>query len=115
MPLPAHLTQFLASVHPYDSLPDAALADLSERCALAPFAAGETIFAIGQEVGSLFVIVEGEVDITDETGVQLSLLGPRNSFGERALLRDETASRSATAVTDASLIVMPSVVLIALG
>lgn len=109
MPLTAHLTQFLASVHPYDSLPDAALADLSERCALAPFAAGETIFAIGHEVGNLYVIVEGEVDITDETGVQLSLLGPRNSFGERALLRNEAASRSATAVTDASLIVMPSV------
>ena len=31
MPLPAHLTQFLASVHPYDSLPEAALAALARE------------------------------------------------------------------------------------
>ena len=53
-------------------------------------------------------IAEGDIEITDETGVQLSLLGPRNSFGERALLRNERASRSAHVTGDgATLIARP--------
>ena len=94
MPLPVALTQFLASVHPYDSLPDTVLTALAQRCALQTVDAGATIFSLGEEVAYLYIIVTGEVEITDETGVQLSILGPRNSFGERALLRGETASRT---------------------
>ena len=108
MPLPAHLTQFLASVHPYDSLPEAALEALSQASATpTPYPRRKTIFATGDTVESLYVIVEGEVEITDETGVQLSILGPRNSFGERALLRGGLASRTAMTTTDATLIVIP--------
>ncbi|MFQ6551544.1 DUF294 nucleotidyltransferase-like domain-containing protein [Aestuariibius insulae] len=108
MPLPAHLAQFLASVHPYDSLPEAALAELAEVCEAADFGAGETVFAIGDAITALYVVVSGEVQITDEAGVQLSLLGPRNSFGERALLRGDEASRDAKVTAEATLIVVPS-------
>ena len=114
MPLPGPLTQFLASVHPYDNLPDAALAELAAKIDAHTFSKGETIFAIGDTVKNLYVIVEGEVEITDETGVQLSLLGPRNSFGERALLRGGDATRTATISSDATMIVVPSTTLFAL-
>jgi CBS domain-containing protein len=114
MPLPSDLSQFLASVHPYDSLSADDLAALQAACSLREVAAGDTLFTTGDTVGELYVIVAGEIEITDATGVQLSILGPRNSFGERALLREEAASRTATAMTDASLIVIPAQTLFAL-
>ncbi len=114
MPLPAHLAQFLASVHPYDSLTEAALTQLSDVARAQDYAAGDTIFAVGDALASLYVIASGEVEITDETDVQLSILGPRNSFGERALLRAEAASRTAKATVDATMIVVPAPTLFSL-
>ncbi|MBT8415315.1 MAG: CBS domain-containing protein, partial [Boseongicola sp.] len=114
MPLPGPLTQFLASVHPYDNLPDAALAEMADTIDARTYSKGETVFTVGDTVTNLYVIVEGEVEITDETGVQLSLLGPRNSFGERALLRGGDATRTATISSDATMIVVPSTTLFAL-
>ncbi|MBY5988237.1 DUF294 nucleotidyltransferase-like domain-containing protein [Roseovarius atlanticus] len=114
MPLSSDLTQFLRSVHPYDSLDDSDLEDLSTRCDAADFSAGATVFKLGDTVANLYIVVTGEIEITDEADVQLSLLGPRNSFGERALLREDAASRTATARTDATLIVMPADALFAL-
>ncbi|WP_084863046.1 DUF294 nucleotidyltransferase-like domain-containing protein [Salibaculum halophilum] len=104
MPLPPDLTQFLASVHPYDSLPDAALADLAGQARTLDVAVGDTVFEVGDTVRHLYVVAEGEVEITDGTGVQLSILGTRNSFGERALLRGDAASRTATVQAPARLI-----------
>ena len=92
MPLTVQHTQFLASVHPYDSLTEDALAALAADCDTRAMPAGETVFDLSDTVQSLYIIEGGEVEITDDAGVQLSLLGPRNSFGERALLRDGTAA-----------------------
>ena len=114
MPISAHLTQFLASVHPYDSLMDADLVALAQVCDVQINAVGDAIFSVGDPVQNLYIVVEGEVEITDDTGVPLSLLGPRNSFGERALLRDEQAGRTATVLAPTTLIVMPAATLFAL-
>ncbi|GAB5431525.1 MAG: DUF294 nucleotidyltransferase-like domain-containing protein [Epibacterium sp.] len=108
MPLPAALTQFLASVHPYDSLPDPVLAHVAQQCALHNVAVDERLFSLGDTVSSLYIIVSGEIEITDEAGVQLSILGSRNSFGERALLRGERASRSARATSASEVIALPA-------
>ncbi|WP_223424516.1 DUF294 nucleotidyltransferase-like domain-containing protein [Tateyamaria pelophila] len=111
MPISAHLTQFLASVHPYDSLTDAELIALANRCEVQSNVTGDRIFGIGDTADSLYIIADGAIEITDDTDVQLSLLGPRNSFGERALLRDETATRTATVTENCTLIVMPAATL----
>ena len=108
MSVPASLTQFLATVHPYDSLNEADLQALCEICETHRLPPGETVFGVGDTLTSLYIIVEGEIEITDETDVQLSILGPRNSFGERALLRGDRASRTATATSEVTLIVMPA-------
>ena len=114
MALSAALTQFLASVHPYDSLTDTDLTALADVCAEQTFAPGDIVFAVGDKATTLYVVAAGEIEITDETGVQLSLLGPRNSFGERALLRGDTAARTATVVAQATLIAIPSATFYAL-
>ncbi|MFY0596742.1 MAG: cyclic nucleotide-binding/CBS domain-containing protein [Cognatishimia sp.] len=105
--LPTNLTQFLASVHPYDSLPEADLTTLAQACQAQEFSADDVVYSVGDTATHLYIIAAGEVEITDEFGVQLSLLGPRNSFGERALLRGETSSRTATIVSEATLIAVP--------
>ncbi|MEM8689369.1 MAG: DUF294 nucleotidyltransferase-like domain-containing protein [Pseudomonadota bacterium] len=106
--------QFLASVHPYDSLSEADVLALASACAQTELPAGESVFAVGDAVENLYIIMAGEIEIKDEADVQLSLLGPRNSFGERALTRGGLATRTALATTDTSLIVMPSATLFAL-
>lgn len=108
MPLPDALIQFLASVHPYDSLTETSLHALAEKCAAESYEAGATVFSPGDTVEHLYIVAAGEVEIKDETGIQLSILGQRNSFGERALLREEAAVRTALIAQDAELILIPA-------
>ncbi|MEJ6388332.1 DUF294 nucleotidyltransferase-like domain-containing protein [Gymnodinialimonas ulvae] len=112
MPLSDDLTRFLASVHPYDGLPEGDLAELAAGCSVVDVAAGERFFSLGDTIQFLYLLVAGEVDVRDEQDAPLSLLGPRNSFGERAILRNERASRSATALSAVTAIRIPAGVLL---
>jgi len=114
MSLTPELTHFLASVHPYDSLPAAALTALSEAGTVTAHDQGTAVFSIGDEVAGIYVITEGEVEVTDENGEQISILGPRNSFGERALLRGKPSTRTARATTATQTILIPTEVFFAL-
>jgi CBS domain-containing protein len=114
MSLSVDLTRFLASVHPYDSLSEGDLTDLAAQCRVLEAAPGETIFALGDTVDFLYVLVAGEVEVFDDTDAPLSLLGPRNSFGERAILRGERASRRIHVLSDTALIGIPAALLLQL-
>lgn len=114
MSLPNHTRQFLASIHPYDSLSEADLTALADVCTVDIFSTGQTVFAIGDAVTALYIIVSGGIDIRDASDVQISLLGVRNSFGERALKRGGLATRAAIATGETTLIVLPSVTLFGL-
>ena len=114
MPLPDHLVHFIASVHPYDRLPEPAFQALVAVLNQSIVPSGETVFQTGDTATGIYIIVDGEIEITDETGVQLSILGPRNSFGERALLRGGVAQRTAIATSDATLITLPAATFFAL-
>lgn len=112
MSLSVDLTRFLASVHPYDSLSDGDLTELAAQCCVVEAPPGETVFALGDPVDFLYILVAGEVEVFDETDAPLSLLGPRNSFGERAILRGEPASRRIHVLSDTTMIGVPSAVLL---
>ncbi len=114
MPNATDLTHFLASVHPYDALSDAELAAFASACTEDVYMPGAVIFDLGDTVESIWVIRAGSVEITDETGVQLSILGARNSFGERALLRKGIATRTARTAAETRLIRVPAAALFAL-
>jgi CBS domain-containing protein len=105
-----HLTDteaFLRSVHPYDSLSPSDLKDTEAAFEVAEHAAGETVYAFGAAIPGLYLIVSGEIEITDANGVTVSVLGPRNSFGERGLMRDGRAVTAARALSDARLLILP--------
>lgn len=72
--------------------------------------AGETIFWIGEDGDTLFVIEEGRVSITapDQRGDHLVLdtLGPGAMFGEISLLDAGPRTATARALTDVSLLAL---------
>lgn len=108
MPLSdALLLRFLASVHPYDSLPPAVLRDLARQFQLIEAAPGDAIYALNEDLKGLYLVHSGEVEVRDENGIPVSLLGPRNSFGERGLIRGGRAVTSARATADALLLLLP--------
>ncbi len=101
--------RFLETIHPYDVLPRDELARVATSFSRRDMAVGDIVYRLGDMLDGLFVIEEGAVEITDANGVQVSLLGPRNSFGERGLGRDGRAVTTAKAIEDGALLVLPPV------
>ncbi|MES0825337.1 DUF294 nucleotidyltransferase-like domain-containing protein [Ruegeria sp. SCP11] len=101
------ITRFLKSVHPYDALPSETLDELAKQIEVWEVAEGSSVYELGNTLPGVFVIYEGQVEITDENGAVVSHLGLRNSFGERGLLKDGKAATHAHAHTPSVLMVLP--------
>ncbi|MEQ5872823.1 cyclic nucleotide-binding/CBS domain-containing protein [Sagittula sp. NFXS13] len=101
------LRAFLATVHPYDSLPAEVIDDLLPAFRTTSLAAGQPVYALGEDLEGLYLIHSGAVEIRDCNDVQISVLGPRNSFGERGLTRDGRAVTQARTTADSVLLVLP--------
>lgn len=102
------LRRFLLSIHPYDSLPDADFQRVLTQFIRVPMAQGDVIYTFGAPCEGLYVILDGEVEITTESGEIVSHLGSRNSFGERGLMRDHTTGTNARALSDGELLLLPA-------
>ncbi len=98
----------LAQTHPYDLLSPEERETLAGQVGTRDIAAGDVVYALGKPVTHLCLILSGRVEITDEAGELLSILGPRNSFGERGLLRDGIAPVTATATEAGELLTVPA-------
>ncbi|EAU44034.1 putative nucleotidyltransferase substrate binding domain-containing protein [Salipiger bermudensis] len=108
MPIaPEELLRFLSGVPPYDALEADALESLVPQFVQRRLPAGEPIYAYGHPLEGLYLIHSGQVEIRDENDVVVSLLGPRNSFGERGLARDGIAATSARTVEETLLFMLP--------
>ncbi|MCK8779862.1 DUF294 nucleotidyltransferase-like domain-containing protein [Rhizobium sp. NTR19] len=101
------IRKFLETVHPYDSLPADELERVSNQFYLQRATAGRAIYSRGEPLAGLFLIMDGEVEIRDHSGVVISRLMPRNSFGERGLLADGLAVTNSYALADTLLLVLP--------
>lgn len=99
---------FLAGVHPYDSLLPDELTKVASAFREVECEAGAPIYTLGERLDGLYVIAEGRVDVRDRNGALVSILGPRNSFGERGLLRDGTAATTAMAQSETRLLLLPA-------
>jgi CBS domain-containing protein len=98
---------FLDSVHPYDSLPQDELARVAGSFGRREYPAGSEIYSAGEPLRGLYLIKRGAVEVIDRGGALVSLLGPRNSFGERGLLRDGLAVTTARATEDSVILLLP--------
>ena len=99
---------FLETVHPYDTLPRDELASVARSFRRMEFRAGMLIYVFNTPIGGLYLIKQGAVEITDGNGGLVSLLGPRNSFGERGLMRGGIAVTQAKATETSIILVLPA-------
>lgn len=102
-----NIIRFLETVHPYDSLSQDERARVARSFGCRTYDAGQQIYSVGSALDGLFLIQTGEVEIVDSLGDMVSLLGPRNSFGERGLMRDGIAQTTARAARDTAALVLP--------
>jgi CBS domain-containing protein len=98
----------LASTHPYDILSEDDRAELALAIDSIALEAGETLYSVGDPQTHLYLIASGQIDITDSEGAVLSILGPRNSFGERGLMKDGIAVVTAKASENSELLRIPA-------
>ncbi|SDJ05796.1 DUF294 nucleotidyltransferase-like domain-containing protein [Aliiruegeria lutimaris] len=102
------ILRFLENVHPYDSLKRETLTRIASVFLERKLAAGEVIYSAGALLEGLYLIEHGTVEITDQSGAQVSILHGRNSFGERGLTRDGMAMTNARAVEETRLLLLPA-------
>ncbi|MFN4154896.1 MAG: DUF294 nucleotidyltransferase-like domain-containing protein [Paracoccaceae bacterium] len=98
---------FLETVHPYDTLPQEELARVATSFSRREYAAGEEVYLAGEPLKGLYLVKRGSVEVQEPSGQVISLLGPRNSFGERGLARDGLAVTHARVTEDAVLLLLP--------
>jgi CBS domain-containing protein len=104
---PSKIIEFLHSVHPYDTLPPDELARVASSFDRKEVPAGHVIYAAGDPITSVWLVKSGAVEVTDTNGALVSILSPRNSFGERGLLREGQAVTTATATSPSVLLALP--------
>lgn len=94
--------EFISKVPLFHRLKDRQLQRLADRMVERKFAAGETIVKQGQGGEGFFIIVSGKAEAVRERGegevAVVNTFGPRDFFGEMALL-DEEGIRTATIKT----------------
>ncbi|MEH6772452.1 MAG: DUF294 nucleotidyltransferase-like domain-containing protein [Cereibacter changlensis] len=102
------IMSFLETVHPYDSLPRDELARVASCFSRREVPAGDTVYRHGERLVGLYLVKRGGVEVLEPSGDVISVLGPRNSFGERGLMRDGRAATTARATQDAVLLMLPA-------
>lgn len=95
---------FLETVHPYDALSRDELVRVANSFRQTTHAKNNLVYSIGEPLDGLHLIKEGEIEVSDENGQVVSLLGRGNSFGERGLARDGLAVTTAKAMKDGTTI-----------
>lgn len=101
------ITRFLKSVHPYDALPEPALAQYVPLFEAWEIEKDFSVYDHGDKLPGLFIVYDGMIEVRDENDVVVSHLGLRNSFGERGLMRDGVAMTSARADVHSVLLMLP--------
>ena len=92
----------LKSVNIFEGTPDFALASVAGIVEEVEVIAGETLIHEGAIEDSMYIVLEGEVQVHRQ-GKPIIDLGPGRSVGELAVLDPEPRSASVSAVTDSYL------------
>jgi MFS family permease len=98
-------TELLAGIPIFAPLASSSVEGLAKASERRRLEAGTVIVAKGDEAHEFFVILDGEVEVTDD-GQVLRREGPGEVFGEIALLRDVRRTATVTAVTEVELLVL---------
>ena len=100
--LPARQLELLGASPIFAPLPPATLEALALRLEPRTMEAGSVVFAQGEAGDEFYLVDSGRVGVAVD-GATVAELGPGESFGEIALLRDVPRTATVTAVTDVTL------------
>ncbi len=101
--------QLLAAVPLFKGLPPDRLERAMRLATLRPMKAGDQIIRQGDEADFFYVIVEGDVEVTQAEGGNervLRRMGPAEFFGEIGLLSGVPRTATVSAVTDGQLVAL---------
>jgi CBS domain-containing protein len=101
------IISFLETVHPYDTLSKDDLAQVARIFDRREYGAGDLIYSTGQMLEGIWLVKRGAVEVLEPSGGLVSLLGPRNSFGERGIMRDGLAVTTARAAEATVTLMLP--------
>jgi HEAT repeat protein len=87
----------------FRNFPGADLAGIASLADVVHVDPGEVVFEQGDEGDAFYVVVQGAIRIS-RGQTELATLGPREGFGEMAILDRETRSASATATESSTLL-----------
>ncbi|MBK7319692.1 Npt1/Npt2 family nucleotide transporter [Candidatus Villigracilis affinis] len=93
----------LKSLRMFADTPDEALAELADLLQEMDVLPGETVIKEGETGESLYIIVDGKVEVVDDNRV-LNQLGARAVFGELSLLDSSPRSATVRALEETSLL-----------
>lgn len=88
---------FLARHHPFDLLPAGVLTELAGKLGRRSFRDRETIYAPGDHVEGLYVVLSGGIDVFSPEGEVLQRFAVGEGVGARPLLRDGVAANRTVA------------------
>jgi MFS family permease len=101
-PSAAREVALLRGVPIFSPLPEPTLEQLAAKLVAVPVRAGREIFAQGDSGDRFYVVAEGTVDVSAD-GRAAGVLGPGDSFGEIALIRDVPRTAGVSAQSDVEL------------
>ncbi|KFE36676.1 DUF294 nucleotidyltransferase-like domain-containing protein [Thioclava atlantica] len=99
---------FLEGVHPYDNLPRNELERVASSFRRRELPEGSVVYSFREPLEGIYLIKSGSVEVTDRNGALVSILGPRNTFGERGLMRDGLAATTARTSSPTVLLELPA-------
>src|SRR5262249_39167332 len=111
-PVPEAELELLRGLPIFAPLPPVVLEQVATHFSTLRFRAGDTVVREGDHGDSFYVVAEGEVMVAP-AGRPVVTVGPGDSFGEIALLRDVPRTATVIARTDAELLVLERDVFIA--
>ena len=97
------IRDFLASHHPFDQLPDAALSELPPKLEVRYFRRESPVPHTGSLWDNLFIIRTGAIELRGPNDELLARLGEGDLFGYRASQQEEDSSYRGVAMEDSLL------------
>jgi CRP-like cAMP-binding protein len=101
------LVKALREVPGLDALDETTLLGIVGDSANLFWPAGEVVMERGGESDGLYVVVSGCLEVVDEDGRELAVLGHGDYFGEFALLDDLPHEQDVRTLEDSELMVVP--------
>lgn len=101
------LVQILRGIPDFSTLDEEDLLDIVGESMNLFWKEGSKIFEPGDPGDALYVVINGQVSIRDEAGVEVANSESGSYFGEMSLLLNATHSKSAVAVVDSEIMVVP--------